>query len=323
MMHINLSGTDLHLSRACFGTMTFGGQVTEQSVATRMVDYCIDAGINFFDTANAYGQGASEAMLGKALWGRRDNVVLASKLRGRMGENRDECGLSSAAILRAVEDSLRRLKTDYLDVYYLHQPDYDVPIEETLEVMDTLVKHGKVRNTASSNYSSWQVCQMLWLAERRGYRPALLSQQMYNLLARGLEQEFIPFAKEFGVSIIAYNPLAGGLLTGKHRGESVTPGTRFDKNAMYVDRYWHRENFYAIERLHSAAEIAGRSLVSLSLNWLLNHTATDCVILGASKLEQLEQNIAVLDEGPLPQDVVQVCDAVWNDLRGPVPVYNR
>lgn len=164
---------------------------------------------------------------------------------------------------------------------------------------------------------------MLWLAERRGYRPALLSQQMYNLLARGLEQEFIPFAKEFGVSIIAYNPLAGGLLTGKHRGESVTPGTRFDKSTMYLDRYWHRENFYAIERLHSAAEIAGRSLVSLSLNWLLNHTATDCVILGASNLEQLEQNIAVLDEGPLPQDVVQVCDAVWNNLRGPVPVYNR
>lgn len=130
MLHINLSGTDLHLSRACFGTMTFGGQVTEQSLATRMVDYCIDAGIDFFDTANLYEQGASEAMLGS-----------------RMGENRDECGLSSAAIFRAVEDSLRRLKTDYLDVYYLHQPDYDVPIEETLEAMDTLVRVGKVRHT--------------------------------------------------------------------------------------------------------------------------------------------------------------------------------
>jgi aryl-alcohol dehydrogenase-like predicted oxidoreductase len=150
-----------------------------------------------------YQQGVSEEMLGEALQGRRDKVVLASKVRGKMGDGAEDSGLSHAAVLRAVEESLRRLKTEYLDIYYLHQPDYDVPLGETLEVMDKLVKHGKVRHPASSNYSSWQVCRMLWLAERHGYRPALVSQQMYNLLARGLEQEFVPFAREFGVSLVA------------------------------------------------------------------------------------------------------------------------
>ena len=323
MTNVNLRGTDLHVSRACFGTMTFGSQIKEQALATRMVDYCIDAGINFFDTANVYQQGASEEMLGEALQGRRDKVVLASKVRGKMGDGADESGLSHAAVLHAVEESLRRLKTDYLDIYYLHQPDYDVPLEETLEAMEKLVKQGKVRYPASSNYGSWQVCRMLWLAENQSYRPALVSQQMYNLLARGLEQEFVPFAKEFDVSLIAYNPLAGGLLTGKHRSDAIKPGTRFDGNTMYQERYWHKKNFSAVDNLRSIAEKAGRSLVSLSLNWLTHHTATDCVILGASRQEQLEQNVEALDEGPLSQDVVKACDEVWNSLRGPVPVYNR
>jgi aryl-alcohol dehydrogenase-like predicted oxidoreductase len=323
MTNVNLMGTDLCVSRVCFGTMTFGSQVKEQATATRMVDFCIDAGINFFDTANVYQQGMSEEMLGEALLGRRDRVVLASKVRGKMGEGAEESGLSHAAVLRAVEESLRRLKTEYLDIYYLHQPDYEVPLGETLEVMDKLVKQGKVRHPASSNYSSWQVCRMLWLAEHHGYKPALVSQQMYNLLARGLEQEFVPFAREFGVSLVAYNPLAGGMLTGKHRGDAITPGTRFEKNTMYQERYWHKKNFSAVDNLRSIAEKAGRSLVSLSLNWLIHHTPTDCVILGASSQEHLEQNVKALEEGPLPQDVVKACDEVWNKLRGPLPVYNR
>lgn len=324
MTNVNLKGTDLRVSRACFGTMTFGSQVKEQAMATRMVDFCIDAGINFFDTANVYQKGASEEMLGEALRGRRrDEVVVASKVRGKMGEGAEESGLSQTAVLLAVEESLRRLKTEYLDVYYLHQPDYDVPLEETLEVIEKLVKQGKVRHPASSNYSSWQVCRMLWLAEHHGYRPALVSQQMYNLLARGLEQEFVPFAREFGVSLVAYNPLAGGLLTGKHSSDAITPGTRFDKNVMYQERYWHQENFSAVENLSSIAEKAGRSLASLSLNWLMHHTATDCVILGASSNEQLEENVKALEEGPLSEDVVKASDEVWSNLRGPSPTYNR
>ena len=130
-------------------------------------------------------------------------------------------------------------------------------------------------------------------------------------------------AKELGVSLIAYNPLAGGLLTGKHHGSSITPGTRFDKNAMYQDRYWHAQNFAAVERLQSLVETTGRSLISLALNWLMHHTPTDCVILGASRIEQLKENLAALAEGPLPPTVVEGCDEVWRDLRGPTPTYNR
>jgi aryl-alcohol dehydrogenase-like predicted oxidoreductase len=321
-MYRILKGTDLHVSRACFGTMTFGSQVDEKS-ASRMVDYCLDQEINFFDTANVYNLGASEEILGRALEGKREKVILASKVRGKMGDAPDQTGLSRAAIERSIEESLKRLRTDYLDIYYLHQPDYDVPLEETLEAMEKVVKQGKVRYPASSNYSSWQVTRMLWLAESRHFKPLLIAQQMYNLLARGLEQEFIPMAKEFGMSVIAYNPLAGGLLTGKHHVDSIPPGTRFDKNTMYQDRYWHEQYFAAVERLKTISEEAGRSLLSLSLNWLLHHTSTDCVILGASKFDQLAQNLTAFAEGPLTEDVVQKCDRIWKELRGPTPMYNR
>jgi aryl-alcohol dehydrogenase-like predicted oxidoreductase len=317
-----LKGTDLKVSRACFGTMTFGSQVDE-ALAASMVNYCLEHGINFFDTANMYQLGVSEEFLGKALRGKRESVVLASKVRWKMGDAPDQSGLSRTAIMRAVEESLQRLQTDYLDIYYFHQPDNDVPLEESLAAMDELVKAGKVRYPASSNYASWQVGQMLSIAKQKNHQPAAIAQQMYNLVARGLEQEFVPMVKELSVSLIAYNPLAGGLLTGKHHGDSITPGTRFDQNSMYRDRYWHEQNFHAIETLQAVAEKAGRSLISLSLNWLLHHTVTDCIILGASKLEQLKQNLAVLDEGPLPPDVLEQCDEVWKNLRGLTPIYNR
>jgi 1-deoxyxylulose-5-phosphate synthase len=294
MDYRNLKGTDLRVSRLCLGTMTFGAQ-TDARAAAEMVDACLARGVNFFDTANIYNRGESESILGQALGGRRRDVILASKVRGRMGDAPDESGLSRAAIERAVEESLRRLQTDYLDLYYLHQPDYDVPLDETLAATDALVRAGKVRYVASSNYASWQVCRMLWLAERHAWQPPGVAQQMYNLLARGLEQEFLPMAAELGVSTVAYNPLAGGLLTGKHRREEIAPGTRFDGNAMYQDRYWHGENFDAVAELQAVAAEAGRSLVSLALTWLLHHTPTDAVILGASKLEQLTENLAACD----------------------------
>ncbi len=317
-----LKGTDLEVSRACFGTMTFGGQ-TDQRTATKMIDRCLEAGINFFDTANVYQKGASEEMLGEALKGRREGVVVASKVRGKMGEGPDQVGLSHKAIVRAVEESLNRLQTDYLDIYYLHLPDYDVPIEETLDAIERLVRQGKIRYPASSNYSSWQACRMLWIAEEREYRPIHIAQQMYNLIARGVEQEFVPMAIDRQVSIIGYNPLAGGLLTGKHDMKAITPGTRFDNNKMYQDRYWHQEYFEAVELLKEAAQQAGRTLVSVALNWLLHHTVTDCVILGASRLDQLDENLTALDDGGLTTDLVGKCDAVWNTLRGPTPNYNR
>jgi aryl-alcohol dehydrogenase-like predicted oxidoreductase len=302
--------------------MTFGSQVDE-TAAIRIVDKCLDLGVNFFDTANVYNNGASEAIVGKALKGRREKLVLASKVRGKMGDGADQNGLSRTAIARGIEDSLRRLQTDYLDLYYLHQPDYAVPIDESLEAMDRLVKQGKVRYPASSNYSGWQVCQMQWIAGKNGYKPAAVTQPMYNLLARGIEQEYLPMCKEFGVSTVVYNPLAGGMLTGKQKRDAPLKGTRFDGNQMYLSRYWHEEDFDAVGALLEVAKKAGRSAVSLALNWLLHHTATDCVILGASKIEHLEENLKAMEEGPLGADTVSACDQVWAKIRGVAPQYNR
>jgi 1-deoxyxylulose-5-phosphate synthase len=322
MDKITLKHTELSVSRICLGTMTFGSQ-TDETAATRMIEVCIESGINFLDTANVYNQGASEEMLGRVIGSRRRNFILASKVRSKMGDAPDLAGLSRPAILRAIDDSLRRLRTDYLDLYYLHLPDYSVPIEESLDAMNEVVKQGKVRYLASSNYSAWQLTEMCWIAERKGYQAPWAAQPMYNLIARGIEQEYLPMCKHFGVSNIVYNPLAGGLLTGKHKREAPIPGTRFDKNKMYMDRYWHPADFDAVDQLSEVAEKAGRSLLSMSLNWLYHHTAIDCIILGASRAEHLEQNLAALGDGPLAPETVQACDQVWTELRGPTPKYNR
>jgi aryl-alcohol dehydrogenase-like predicted oxidoreductase len=319
---IKLQHTDLEVSRFCFGTMTFGKPL-DQAGATQLVNRCIEAGINFFDTANMYQTGVAETMLGHAIKSRRDQLVIASKVFFKVGDAPDQQGLSRKAILRAIDESLQRLGTDYLDLYYFHAPDHNVPIEESMEAMESLVKQGKVRYPASSNYASWQVVQMLWIAKDKGWHAPYITQPMYNLLARGIEQEYLPMCKEFGVSTVVYNPLAGGLLTGKHKQETVTPGTRFDNNKLYQDRYWHEQYFQSVEQLRTVAKEAGRSLVSLALNWQLHHTGSECIILGASRLEQLNENLATIDDGPLSEDVLKACDEVWRNLRGPLPVYNR
>ena len=319
METVALKQTGLKVSRVCFGTMTFGSQVDEQD-AIKMAGKAMDLGVNFFDTANVYNAGASETILGTALGARRQGVVLASKVRGKMPESE---GLGRDAIMTSVEASLRRLKTDYLDLYYMHQPDYAVPVEESLEAMERLVKAGKIRYPASSNYCGWQVAEQLWIARTKGYTPASVTQPMYNLLARGIEQEYLPMCKQYDVSTVVYNPIAGGMLTGKQPRTEPLAGTRFDKNQMYLDRYWHPAYFDAVDELLAAAKAAGRSLVSVALNWLLHHTPADCVILGASKLGHLEQNIAACGEGKLDDATLASIDSVWSKLRGVTPKYNR
>jgi 1-deoxyxylulose-5-phosphate synthase len=319
---ITLSKTGLKVSRLCFGTMTFGGQTDEQT-SVHMIERCLDAGINFFDTANAYTGGTSETMLGHALKGRRHRVVLASKVSNKVGDAPDQRGLSRAAIRRCIDESLKRLETDYLDLYYMHLPDYSTPIEESLAAMDELVKEGKVRHVAQSNYAAWQVTEMQWIASKNNYQPVVVSQPMYNLLARGIEAEFLPMSKEFGIANVVYNPLAGGLLTGKHNVAEPIRGSRFDKNKMYLDRYWHQDDFSAVEAVRDISKKSGRSMVSLALCWLLHHTSTDCVILGASKLEQLDQNLAAAEEGDLDAETLTALDSVWTRLRGVTPKYNR
>lgn len=322
MQTTTLAHTDLSVSRICLGTMTFGGQA-DVSESARMVDACLEAGVNFIDTANVYNASKTESILGEVLRGRRDRVVLASKVRGKMGDAPDQAGLSRAAIMRAIDESLQRLHTDYLDLYYLHWPDNEVEIEESLAAMDELVCAGKVRYPAVSNYAAWQVTEMRCIADRRGFKPIHVSQPMYNLIARGIEQEYLPMCRRLGLSTVVYNPLAGGLLTGKQKKEQPIAGTRFDKNQMYLDRYWHLQYFEAVEMLRTIAERAGRSLVSLALNWILHHTAADCIIAGASRVEQLKENLHVLEQGKLAPEVAAECDEVWKRVRGVTPNYNR
>jgi len=322
MHRVKLKHTGLSVSRICFGTMTIGGQTGEDE-ARRMIDTCLDRGVDFIDTANMYHLGVSEEILGRILKGRRSRVILASKVRMKMGDAPDLSGLSRAAILRAIDDSLRRLDTDYLDLYYLHAPDSATPIEETLETMNELVKQGKIRHVANSNYAGWQVVEMQWLAQKNGFQPSVISQPMYNLIARGIEQEYLPMCRRFGVSTIVYNPLAGGLLTGKHQREAPLLGSRFDKNKLYLDRYWHAADFDAVEELRAIAAKAGRSLVSLALNWIYHHTSADCIIIGASRVDHLNENLKALEDGPLDDATIEACDGVWLKLRGPSPVYNR
>lgn len=318
-----LPKTGLKVSRVSFGTMTFGAQ-TDEATAHRIVDCCLDAGINFIDTANVYNRGAAETITGKILKGRRDKVILATKVCNKVGDAPDDVGLSRAAMLKAIDASLARLGTDYVDLYYLHLPDYSTPIEETIDTMEELVRAGKVRFPAISNYAAWQVAEILCISEKRGYHPYQISQPMYNLIARGIEDEYLPFCQRYGVAVVPYNPLAGGLLTGKHSRQSgPTPGTRFDGNKMYLDRYWHEDDFAAVEELRTVAQEAGKTLVELAFQWLLSRPLVDSIILGASRLEQLQENLKALEGGTLDSATLARCDAVWKRLRGITPKYNR
>lgn len=321
MEYRELPGTGLRVSRACLGTMTFGGQA-DAATSAQLLDTSLDRGINFVDTANVYNNGESERILGELLGARRKDIVLASKVAMKVGD--EQPGLSRKAVESAVEQSLQRLRTEYLDIYYLHTPDYQTPVEETLGALDSLVKAGKVRYAATSNYASWQVAQMLCLSERMQQAAPKVAQPMYNLLARRIEDEFLPMCQAYGIGTVAYNPLAGGLLTGKHEQQTnITPGTRFDNNKAYQDRYWNEANFQAVTKLADVARHANRSLISMSLNWLLHHTPIDCVILGASRLDQLTANLDALEQGPLSKETVAACDAVWPPLKGTAPKYNR
>ncbi len=324
MRTTELANTGATVSRVCLGTMTFGSQVTDSDAAT-MVDYALDQGVSFVDTANVYNQGLSEEITGRVLGSRRSQVVLATKVRGKMGSGGDAYeGLSAQAVRRACEASLRRLGTDYVDLYYLHQPDRSVDIVETLGEMDALRREGKIRWIATSNYASWQIAEMFAISKERGYLAPVVAQPMYNVLARGIEPEYLPFCERYGVANACYNPLAGGLLSGKQSLEQgPLPGTRFDGNQMYLKRFWHAEYFRSVETLRGLAESLGTSLATLALRWVAHRAGADCVILGASRLAHLEQNIEGCRAEALPEDTLAACDEVWGALRGPTPVYNR
>jgi aryl-alcohol dehydrogenase-like predicted oxidoreductase len=303
--------------------MTFGGQVTEAD-AIRMTHRAMDAGVNFIDTADMYNDGVSEIITGKALKGKRDGVVLASKVANPVGHySIKDRGLHRWHIIRGVEACLKRLDTDCLDICYLHKPDYNTPIEESLAAFDYLVNQGKVIYVAMSNFASWQICQARWICDKRNFSPPVVTQQVYNLVTRGIEQEFIPFIKEFGIGLTVYNPLAAGLLSGKHKRESgPVEGTRFAINEDYYGRYWHESNFDALDELMEIAKKAGKTPVELAFQWLAAQDIVDSIIIGFTKMEHLEENLTVW-EGEIDNDTLEACDAVWDKIKGDVFQYNR
>jgi aryl-alcohol dehydrogenase-like predicted oxidoreductase len=318
-----LRGTGITVSRLSLGTMTFGAQVDE-TTAMRMVHMAIDAGVNFIDVADVYVGGVSEEIVAKALKGKRNQVVLASKVCNFVGQDRiKDAGLHRWHVIRGVEASLKRLGTDCLDICYLHRPDYHTPIEETLAAFDTLVQQGKVVYVGMSNYAAWQICEALWRCDANRWAPPVVTQVPYNLLTRGIEQELVPFSEVMNVGITVYNPLAGGLLTGKHRKESgPEEGTRFDLSEEYYRRYWLDSNLDAVAELRGIAADAGKSMTELAFQWLLSQPHVDSVIVGVSKIEHLEENLQAA-EGKLDEATLKACDQVWGRLRGDYFRYNR
>lgn len=323
MEQIQLAGTDLTVGRVVFGTMTFGAQVDEAE-ASRMVQTCRDAGITMFDTSNNYAGGASEEILGRIVKPFRDEVVISTKGGSHVDQaDPSLAGLSRKALRHAVDGSLRRLGVDHIDVYYLHRPDWNTPIEETLAALEEIVASGKVRHIGQSNFAAWQIAEMIYLAQLNGWPEIRISQPMYNLLGRRVEAEYEACARRLGLTSITYNPLAGGLLTGKHRPDQAPEqGTRFSK-PIYRDRYWNDAQFAAVEKLRSVAEGADLTLVELALRWVGTRPLSDGMLLGASRQEQLEANLQAMEGPSLDDEVMTACDEVWEDLRGSAPDYNR
>jgi len=323
-----LGRTGLKVTEVCLGTMTFGNQADE-ATAFAIMDVADRAGVTFFDTADVYPlggdlemNGRTEEIVGKWLRERRarDRIVLATKCRNAMGTGPNDEGLSRKHILAACEASLRRLGTDYIDLYQLHTPDTETPIDETLRALDDLVRAGKVRYIGCSNYPAWRLAEALWTSDKLGLARFDSAQPRYNLLFRMIEDEILPLCQAHGVGIMAYNPLAGGMLTGRYqKGQEVREGTRFGlKNSgeLYRRRYWNEAVMDAAQRLSDFTRARGKSLTHVALAWVLAQPGITSAILGASRPEQLEDSLHGVDV-TLDAEELAACDDVWFDLPRP------
>jgi aryl-alcohol dehydrogenase-like predicted oxidoreductase len=284
-------GADISVPFATVGVMMFGKRVAEPE-ARRIVDRALDLGLNFFDTADAYQSGGSEEMLGRVLKGRRDRCVVSTKVGNRRFEGKRE-GLSRRTILEAIDGSLARLGTDYVDVYYLHAPDYNVAIEETLEALAEIVRAGKARWPGLSNFGAWQSLEILHLCEENGWPRPVVSQMIYNPLVRQIELEHVRFCRRYEVFLTVFNPLAAGLLTGKYANlDDQTKGSRFVDNPNYQKRFWSERMFQGMLGLNRIAQEEGMSLTHLTLAWIRQTGNADNILLGPSTYEQFEDCFA-------------------------------
>jgi aryl-alcohol dehydrogenase-like predicted oxidoreductase len=322
MEYNNLPGTGVKVSKLSLGTMMFGGQ-TGEAEALSIMDYCYEQGLNFWDTADIYTAGESERIVGKGLKGRREDIVLATKVFYPLGNKLNNRGLNRRHIMESIEGSLRRLDTDYVDIYYMHAPDYETSLTETLDTLSCLVRSGKVRYLGVSNFASWQVADILGLCELKGFVKPVISQNIYNLLLRDVEQELAPCLAAHGMGMAVYNPIAGGFLTGKYKSRDKGTNTRFANQKNYADRYWSEGNFAIVDKFEAIAGGQGLSLLELALRWCINRLSVNTLVGGVSKLEQIRQNIAALESTVLAPEAIAACDEVWNAAAGRRFAYNR
>lgn len=282
-----LGDSGLKVSAIGLGTNNFGGRVGPEGTA-KVINEALDEGINLLDTANIYGKGLSEEYIGRALKGRRHEAIIATKVGGSMGDGPNRSGDSRKHIMAEVEDSLRRLDTDYIDLYQIHFTDDSTPIEETLRTLDDLVREGKVRYTGCSNFAAWEVCEAVWISRNLGITSFVSVQPHHSMLVREPEKELVPFCNEYGIGILPYFPLASGFLSGKyHRGEQAPSGTRLAENnrGMFTEA-----NYDLLEALESFAQHRSHTLLELAFAWLLARPMVSSVIAGATKAEQVAVN---------------------------------
>ena len=300
-----LGTTGIKVSALCFGTMSFGGDADKET-SRGMFNRCLEAGINFFDTADVYNQGVAEEWLGEFMRDCRDQIVVATKVWGRTGSAINDAGLSRRHIMQAVKASLRRMNTDRIDIYYLHNFDPDTPMEETLRALDDLQRQGKILYPAVSNWAAWQIAKALGLADLKGWNRFACIQPMYNLAKRQAEVEILPLAAAENLGIVTYSPLGGGLLTGKYTSNQKPAHGRLVENQMYVKRYGQDVYYEIAERFAAYAREHDIHPVSLAVAWVMSHPHVTAPIIGARNLEQLEPSLAAAEIKMTPEWRVEI-----------------
>jgi aryl-alcohol dehydrogenase-like predicted oxidoreductase len=309
MQYRRLGRAGLKVSEICLGTMTFGNGADDVEAA-RMVHAAMDAGVNFFDTANSYVAGVSEAMLGKALKGRRDRAVVASKVFNPMGGGPNDSGMSRLHIKQAVEESLRRLQTDYIDVYFLHHVDVQVPLEEALSALDDLVRQGKVLYTGCSNYEAWRLMEALWLSDTHGWARFDSYQPQYSLVVRDIDEEILPACEAKGLGVVVWSPLAGGYLAGKYQpGSLKADGTRSAEGWGFNSRFFAANHGETLQTLLDTARALNRSPAQTALRWVMDQPAITSAIVGARNVQQLGETLAA-GGWHLPDEALQKLNKV-------------
>lgn len=316
MKYKKLGRTGIKVSAISLGTMTLGTQVPETESIV-IINKAIDAGINLLDTADVYGGGRSEEMIGKALKGRRDSVILATKVKSPTGPGPNDSGLSRKHIMWGIEASLKRLQTDYIDLYYCHFPDFDTPLDETLRAFDDLVHQGKVRYIGCSNFNAWKLCESLWISDVRNLVRFECVQPPYNLLTRDIETELLPLCESKEIGVCVFNPLASEMLTDLHTFGKPPAEGRFTDGMLgkvYLDRYWSEINFKAVDQIKKLAKDHGCSLPQFALAWIINNKTITSALSGTTTLEQIAENVAAVDI-TLSEEEFEACDEVWRMFR--------